>query len=107
MKALITHRQTERFTLLYALYRKSDGMPRQASNLRAMAFNEGISIRSFKSCFDYLCQEELIKMHSNYEAPLESYFASLTELGITVIEEVFKDENHATEYFPAYREMMM
>ena len=107
MKTLIQQRQTERFTVLYALYRRSNGVSRHASNLRELAYNEGISIQAFKSCFDFLCREELIRMHGSFEQPMESYFASLTEYGLQAIEEVFKDENQATEYFPSYREMMM
>ena len=107
MKALIHQRRTERFTLIYALYRKTNGMSKQAVNLRDLAHNEGLGMRSFKSCFDYLCEEGFVKMHTSSENPLESYYASLTEYGIAVVEEVFKDESLDTDYFPSFREMMM
>ena len=107
MKSLIHQRKTERFSLLYALYRRTNGMSKQAANLRDLAHNEGIGMRSFKSCFDYLCEEGLVKIHPSSENPMNSYFASLTEYGLAVVEEVFKDESLDTDHFPSFREMMM
>ena len=107
MKALIHQRRTERFTLLYSLYRRTNGMSKHAVNLRDLAHNEGLGMRSFKSCFNYLCEEGCIRMHANSENPLDSYYASLTEHELGVVEEVFKDENIETDFFPSFREMMM
>ena len=107
MKSLIHQRQTERFSLLYSLYRRTNGMSKHAVNLRDLAHNEGIGMRSFKSCFDYLCEEGFIRLHASSENPMDSYFGSLTEYGLSAVEEVFKDESMETEYFPSFREMMM
>jgi hypothetical protein len=107
MKNLVQLRRTERFTLLYALYKKANGMNRQAFNLREIADHEGIGMRTFKACFDYLWQENFIKVHSSSESMSDMYYASLTEYGVQAIEEVFADEAKATAYFPSYREMMM
>ena len=107
MKALIYQRKTERFTLLYALYRKTNGRSRQAINLMDLANHEGIGMNSFRSCFDYLSEEGLIRIHASFDNPFGSYYASLTEYGLAVVEEVFKDEADETDYFPSFREMMM
>lgn len=107
MKSLIHQRRTERFSLLYAMYRRTNGFSKHAINLRDLAHNEGIGGRSFRSCYDYLCEEGFIKMHTNSENPMDSYYASLTEYGLSVVEDVFRDETLSTEYFPSFREMMM
>lgn len=107
MKSLIQHRKTERFLLLYALYRKSNGTTQQSFNLREMAFSEGIGLRAFKACFDFLSQEQLIRPQMSGEQPFDFYRASISDAGLMVIEEVFRDEMQETPYFPSYREMMM
>lgn len=107
MKSMIQHKKTERFMLLYSLYRKSNASSDFATNLRDMAANEGLGYRSFKSAFDYLSKEGLIKMRTNSDDPEHFYYASITEDGIDAIEEAFRDENVETAYFPPFREMMM
>lgn len=106
MKSLIQHRKTERFLLLYALYRKSSGTSHQSFNLREVAYSEGIGLKAFKACFDFLSQEQLIKPQMNSDSH-DFYHAKLSEAGIMVVEEVFRDEMQETPYFPSYREMMM
>ena len=75
-------------------------------NLRDLASQEGLGFRAFKSVYDYLSRENLIRIQSLGENPMDSYYASLTESGLFAIEEVFRDENLETAYFPSYREMM-
>ena len=107
MKSMIQYKKTERFTMLYSLYRKSNASSDYATNMREIASNEGIGYRSFKAIFDYLGKENLMRMRSNSDQADQFYYASITEAGIFAIEEVFRDENMETPYFPPYREMMM
>lgn len=107
MTNLIHHKKTERFILLYALYRKSEGNMGHPHNLRDVASEEGLGYRSFRSAFDFLCRERLIHLRAASESQDHFYFASLTEHGLKAVESVFDDESQKSDYFPPYREMMM
>lgn len=107
MKSLILFRKSERFTLLNALYRKTNGMTGMVCNLLELASQEGMNFRAFKSVFSYLCHEELIRLRPSGEGFADQYYASISDAGIYAIEEVFRDENAETPYFPSFREMMV
>ncbi len=107
MQGLIKQRKSERFTLLYMLYRKSSASSDYATNLRDLANNEGMGYKSFKAAFDYLTKEGLVKMRTNSDDPEHFYYGCITDDGIHAIEETFRDENMETTYFPPFREMMM
>jgi predicted transcriptional regulator len=107
MQSLIKQRKSERFMLLYALYRKSAASSDYATNLRDLANNDGMSYKSFKAAFDYLAKEGLVKMRTNSDDPEFFYHGCITDEGINAIEEAFRDESMETAYFPSFREMMM
>ncbi|MEM6297700.1 MAG: hypothetical protein AAF740_03325 [Bacteroidota bacterium] len=105
---MILTKKTERFLMLYGMYRKASGNPYHMSNAREMATQEGMSYRSFKSAFDYLCREKLIRPETYSLDSSEYYYqACLTDEGIRAVEAVFEDENRSTKYFPPYRRMMV
>ena len=107
MTNLVQHKKTERFILLYALYRKANGNADFTYNLRDLASEEGLGYRSFKSAFDYLAQEEFLRLRTSSDSADYFFHASITEWGIRAVEKVFDNETQPTEYFPPYREMMM
>ncbi len=107
MTGIINLKKTERFLLLYALYKKSNASTDYSSNLLEMGMQEGLGYKTFKSAFDYLSAEQLIRLRSQSDNREYFYYASITEKGIKAIEEVFDDETRSTSYFPAYREMSM
>ncbi|MEM1137928.1 MAG: hypothetical protein AAGI07_18985 [Bacteroidota bacterium] len=107
MTGIVHYKKTERFMLLYALYRKSNASTDYASNLRDLASEEGLGYKIFKSAFDHLCSEQLIRPKAQSDAREYFFYAGITEKGINAVEEVFRDENKDTKYFPPYREMMI
>lgn len=107
MKNIILTRKLDRFSLLYALYRKSNGMSGRVFNLRELASFEEVGVRAFRSAFDFLASEKLIAPQFSAENPHENYYASLTDKGIFAVENVFQDESSETTYFPSYQQMMM
>jgi predicted transcriptional regulator len=107
MNSLVHFKKTERFLLLYALYKKSNANTDFTFNLRDLALEEGLGYKTFKSVFDYLCSEGLLRIRMQSDNREYFYHATITERGINAVEEVFQDETQPTDYFPAYREMMM
>lgn len=101
MIRLIFEKQAQRFFILFELYKQSDANIDYATDLQSIAYNEGIGFRSFMPAFKYLQMEELVRVRPGGS----SYIASITHKGIKAIEEVFRNENEHTYYFPAYREM--
>jgi len=107
MTSIVNFKKTERFLLLYALYKKSNANCDYGYNLMELGLQEGLGHKTFKSAFDYLVAERLVKLRAQTDNRDYFYFASLTEKGINAVEEVFNDETQSTRYFPAYREMSM
>lgn len=101
MIQIIFEKQSQRFFLLFELYKQSNANIDYATNLQNIAFNQGLGLRSFTPAWKYLQMEGLIKVRPGSQ----NYLASITHNGIKAIEEVFFNENDPTYYFPAYREM--
>ena len=107
MTSIVHYKRTERFMLLYALYRKSNASLDFGYNLRDLATEEGLGYKVFKSAFDYLSSEKLIKPKSQSDSFEYFFFAGITDKGINAVEDVFREESKDTFYFPAYSEMML
>ncbi len=108
---IINENQTYRFMILLELYKQSNADIDYAYDLREMANQIGIGNRSFQSAYKYLYMQDLISMRptsdSNGGGNGSSYLATITHKGIKAVEETCRRANQATEFFPAYREMMM
>ncbi len=102
----VHHRKVERFMLLYAIYKKSMSSTDYVVDMREIAHQEGIGYKPFKAAFDYLCTQQLLRprvLNDNHDS---FYYASITNEGINAIEDVFREENRESMYFPPYRKMM-
>lgn len=106
--SLIHHKQRERFFLLYNLYRKSQGNSDTSMDMRRFSEEEGMNFKSFKSAYDYLWSEEMIRPRPTLDHQQEGsqYHAAMTTKGIKAVEDVFKFQTEETEYFPSYLSMM-
>lgn len=102
MIRVIFEKQSHRFFMLFELYKRSKANIDYAEDMQMLAFNQGQGMKSFYPAWKYLQVEQLIRVRPGRE----NYYASITHKGIKAIEEVFRDENRYTEYFPSYREMM-
>lgn len=102
MIRFIFEKQTNRFFMLFELYKKSNTNIDYAEDLQMLAYNQGMGMKSFFPAWKYLQMEGLIKVRPGRE----NYYASITHKGIKAIEEVFTDEGVHTYYFPPYREMI-
>ena len=107
MTGIVHYKRTERFMLLYALYRKGNASMDFGYNLRDLASEEGLGYKVFKSAFDYLCGEGLVRPRAQSDSHDYFFYAGITDKGINAVEEVFRDESKDTYYFPAYRDMML
>lgn len=105
----INENQTYRFQILFELYRQGNADIDQARDLRELASNLGLNSKSFNAAFKYLYMQDLISMKpsSMNNEGQSSYFATITHRGIKAVEDALRQANQATNYFPAYREMMM
>lgn len=102
MIRFIFEKQSHRFFILFELYKESDASIDFACNLRNIASKQGLGLRSFMPAFKYLQMEELIRVRPSEQG----YMATITHHGVKAIEEVFRNENESTYYFPSYREMI-
>lgn len=100
---IVFEKQSHRFYMLFELYKRSKANIDYADDIQALAYNHGMSFKSFFPAWKYLQIEGLIKIKPGSR---ESYYASITHKGIKAIEQVFWDEHKRTEYFPPYWEMM-
>lgn len=107
----INENQMYRFQILWELYKQTNADIDQAYDLRELSNQIGIGNRSFQAAYKYLYMQDLISMRPASEGNggnmSSNYMASITHRGIKAVEEAFRFANKATEYFPAYREMMM
>ncbi len=109
MTNLIFDKQTERFTMLFSLYKKSNAQTELSFNMRDLANQNGMGYHSFRSAYDYLVAEELIqpKYYAGSADTQDNYFyASLTVKGINSVEEVFRNTHSESAYFPPYHRMV-
>ncbi|MDW8205051.1 MAG: hypothetical protein RMJ87_08495 [Cytophagales bacterium] len=97
---IILQNQIYRFELLATLYARTQTGNNALCDLGRVAMEKGISQHDFARAFDYLLNEKLI---SN---PINGSFSKITHLGIKAIEEVFKDTNKPSTYFPPYTKMI-
>lgn len=104
--SLVHQKQSERFNLLYSLYRRSNSNSDYVCNFRELAQEEGFNYKMFKSAFDYLCHHRLVGIRTRFDERDHNFYCYITEEGIRAIENVFRNENETTYYFPAYRQMM-
>lgn len=110
MTNLIFDKQTERFNLLFALYKKSNANAEMSFNMRELASQNGMGYHAFRSAYDYLVAEDLIQPR-HYSGGSEGqdsyyYYSSITTKGMNAIEETFRNMHQDSTYFPAYHRMM-
>ncbi|EAY31168.1 hypothetical protein [Microscilla marina] len=110
MQNIVQENQIYRFQILMELYKTSNSDMDFIANIQELASNVGISNMAFQAAYKYLYMHELIRMHPSMATSgtgsQTQYQASITHQGMKVVEEVFKYQHKATEYFPPYREMM-
>jgi hypothetical protein len=102
----VHHRKVERFMLLYSVYKKSMSSTDYVIDMKEVSYQEGIGYKPFKSAFDYLCNEGLLRPRVLNESNESFYYAAITNEGINAIEDVFREDIKESRYFPAYRKMM-
>lgn len=110
MMNFVYENQTFRFQMLFELYKRSNADIDYVMDFQQLAGDLGIGMKAFQACFKYLYMQDLIKMrqqNGGRDNGNNNYPASITHRGIRAVEEVFRDENRKTEFFPPYREMMM
>ena len=110
MTHLIFDKQTERFNLLFAIYKRSNANPEMSFNMRDLASQHGLGYHAFRSAYEYLISEELMKPRyytgGSGDAQDSHFYASITTKGMNAIEEVFKNPHEDSTYFPAHNRMM-
>jgi len=109
MTNLIFDKQSERFNLLFALYKRANANSEMSFNMRDLASQNGLGYHSFRSAYEYLVAEELIqpRHYSGGNEGQDTYFyASMTTKGMNAVEESFKNTHQDSAYFPAYHRMM-
>lgn len=107
MENFVQENQHYRFQILMELYRVSNSDMDYVTNIQELASNIGINHQTFQAAYKYLYMHELIRMHPSMSFGNQSqYRASITHLGMKVVEEVFKFPQKASEFFPPYHEMM-
>ena len=109
MTNLIFDKQTERFNLLFALYKNANSQTELSFNMRDLASQNGLGYQAFRSAYDYLIAEDLVQPRYNTGGAdtQDSYFyASITVKGINAIEETFSNANRQSNYFPPYHQMV-
>jgi|GEM_PF-1246175 predicted transcriptional regulator len=108
MMNFIYENQTNRFQILFEIYKRSNADIDYVMDLQELASNIGVGMRAFQSAFKYLYMQDLISMkHQSSQGNMNGYPTSITHKGIKALEKVFREETESTEYFPAYREMSM
>lgn len=97
---IILQNQAQRFELLATLYARTQVGSNSLCDLGRVAMEKGMSQHEFTRAFEYLLNEKLI---SN---PINGSFSKITHLGIKAVEDVFRDTNKPSLYFPPYNKMI-
>lgn len=106
---VVNENQMYRFQILMEMYRQSQSDIDYIMDIQQLAMQIGISNKNFQSAYKYLYMHDFIQMHAqgNFNGNGGMYQANITHKGVKAVEDVFRDINRATEFFPPYREMMM
>lgn len=102
---LITQKQSERFMLLNAMYKKCDANTNSVCDARELSQECGLNFNQFKSAFDFLAAHKLIEPYAYNEHDHYLFRARMRQKGIYTLEEAFRKEDEPTEFFIAVRDL--
>lgn len=99
MKTEIELRQTNRFIILYHLYKEVKGRLDIQEDILGIAAKHDIKNGNYKEAYQYLADEGYIKLGE------KSHHAALTHEGKKAVEHIVTNPEKRTENFPPFNEM--
>ena len=99
MKSEIELRQTDRFIILYNLYKETSGRIEKHVDILNIAAKHDIKNGNYKEAYKYLVDEGYIKLSH------QAHHATITHSGKKVVETITTNPDEKISNFPTFNDM--
>ena len=99
MTDMINQKKFDRFTVLNALFKDTEGDTSKWRDVQILASKDGITNGKFIDAYNYLKEEKLIELYGS------GYTAFISHVGRKEIEQIYSKPNEPTEHFQSLKAM--